>query len=274
VQPAVNDSVFDPVSVANAHVAAPATPGAVSTGPVLEVPRGAGGNAGGNTGGNAGKRSCAVPVGLDGFLYTDMGNVERVKRVLGGNARFIPETGVWLFWKDGHWQEDNSKGGVTKAIKVMTDCMFAVASEFREKHGEHDEFSFSSDSKNDPTKKLKLWACQSQNKGRIDAVIALLEQNPAVRLNKARLDADPYLVGLNQARGVLDLRTGLVRAAQREDFITKSLRVKTVGQAEKAHRWLQFLNEVFDGNQELIGYMQRWCGYALTGATTEQCLQF
>jgi putative DNA primase/helicase len=38
--------------------------------------------------------------------------------------------------------------------------------------------------------------------------------------------------------------------------------------------WLSFLGVVCGGDQELIGYMQRVCGYLLTGDVSEQCLFF
>lgn len=39
-------------------------------------------------------------------------------------------------------------------------------------------------------------------------------------------------------------------------------------------RWFQFLDETTGGDQELIAYIQRLCGYALTGETREQILCF
>lgn len=43
---------------------------------------------------------------------------------------------------------------------------------------------------------------------------------------------------------------------------------------QKAARWLQFLDQVFNGDQELIDWMQRFCGYLLTGSTQEQIFLF
>lgn len=42
---------------------------------------------------------------------------------------------------------------------------------------------------------------------------------------------------------MIDLRTGMTRAAAREDYVTKSLGVHSVGDAARAERWLTFLNE-------------------------------
>jgi putative DNA primase/helicase len=37
-------------------------------------------------------------------------------------------------------------------------------------------------------------------------------------------------------------------------------------------RWIRFLDEVFAGDRDLIGFVQRAVGYSLTGDTREQCL--
>jgi len=36
--------------------------------------------------------------------------------------------------------------------------------------------------------------------------------------------------------------------------------------------WLTFLHRVTGGDEELVGFLKRWCGYCLTGVTTEQVL--
>lgn len=56
--------------------------------------------------------------------------------------------------------------------------------------------------------------------------------------------------------------------------MTKSLAVELVGEASKAVRWLEFLEQVLDGDRELIDWLWRWCGYLLSGSTVEQFLVF
>ena len=38
--------------------------------------------------------------------------------------------------------------------------------------------------------------------------------------------------------------------------------------------WLRFLDRIMGGNRDLIDYLQRVAGYALTGDVSEQCLWF
>ena len=84
-------------------------------------------------------------------------------------------------------------------------------------------------------------------------------------------DIDGYLLGT--PAGTVDLRTGALREAQPEDFITK---VTAVAPAKTAHcpRWMQFLHEVTDGDLGLIEFLQQFAGYALTGDIKEHALLF
>jgi P4 family phage/plasmid primase-like protien len=52
------------------------------------------------------------------------------------------------------------------------------------------------------------------------------------------------------------------------------LKVDQLGDSTKAVRWLTFLNQVFNDDAELIDWIKRWCGYLLTGSTSEQILVF
>jgi putative DNA primase/helicase len=90
----------------------------------------------------------------------------------------------------------------------------------------------------------------------------------------AHVDADEFLVGFDHAQQVINLKTGTARAARPADYVTKSLSADSVGNTSRAVRWCQFMNEVFDGDQELIDWIQRFCGYLLTGSTQEHIFLF
>jgi hypothetical protein len=71
----------------------------------------------------------------------------------------------------------------------------------------------------------------------------------------------------------VDQRSGILRLARVADFITKATAVAPLPFAE-CPRWCQFLNEAAGGDAELIVYLQRWCGYMLTGDIREHALMF
>jgi putative DNA primase/helicase len=76
---------------------------------------------------------------------------------------------------------------------------------------------------------------------------------------------------LGVSNGVIDLRTGRVRDADRDDYITRLAPIAYDREAE-APRWNAFLAQVTGGDQELAAYLKRAVGYSLTGQTVEQCL--
>jgi putative DNA primase/helicase len=82
-------------------------------------------------------------------------------------------------------------------------------------------------------------------------------------------DADPWT--LNTPGGVVDLRSGDLRPARQEDYATK---VTAVAPSGKCPLWMDFLSRITNDDRELQGFMQRMCGYALTGVTREHALFF
>ena len=68
--------------------------------------------------------------------------------------------------------------------------------------------------------------------------------------------------------GVLELSRGQHRDSQREDYITAQLGA-SYDPAATCPRWLQFLDQVFAGDAELVAFLQRAVGYSLTGDTSE-----
>ena len=84
-------------------------------------------------------------------------------------------------------------------------------------------------------------------------------------------DPDHYLLGTPD--GTVDLRTGKMRAPSPDDFITKITETTPADSAD-CPMWLKFLREATAKDDELITYLQRFCGYLLTGDTREHALLF
>jgi putative DNA primase/helicase len=71
--------------------------------------------------------------------------------------------------------------------------------------------------------------------------------------------------------GTLNLRDNTFYNSQQEDFLTKQLGTYYDETAD-CPRWKQFLNEVFNNDAEMINFVQRVVGYALTGDISEQVM--
>jgi putative DNA primase/helicase len=118
-------------------------------------------------------------------------------------------------------------------------------------------------------KALLKHAISTQSARALEAIVRLAKHRREIAANVE--DFDPHNHLLNVANGTIDLRTGKIRKYCKEDKITKLVPVEYDTNAS-APLFDKFLTRIFDGNQSLIGFMQRVCGYTLTGESGEQCL--
>ena len=100
-------------------------------------------------------------------------------------------------------------------------------------------------------------------------MVELAKTERAVILPVSTIDTDPMLLGVEN--GVIDLRTGGFRPAEREDYVTKRCGV-AFDPSATCPNWGVFLQQIFPNNQTLIAYVQRACGYTLTGLTDEEVM--
>jgi P4 family phage/plasmid primase-like protien len=108
----------------------------------------------------------------------------------------------------------------------------------------------------------------------VAAVISLARADRRQAATVEQWDADPWKLGT--PAGTVDLRTGKLNAPVPTDYITKITAVapSDAPPRDSCPMWLTFINRVTDGNQQLQDYLQRMCGYALTGSTKEDALFF
>lgn len=187
---------------------------------------------------------------------TDMTNAQRLVARHGRDLRNLYTErgpGSWLAWQGGRWARD-ADGEVVVRAKETLRAAYAEVPNCKEK--EH-KIRFM----------RALLASERQN--RLAGMISLAASEKGVPVRETELDADPWLLGV--PNGVVDLRTGTLRAATRSDLITKHAGCAYDENAE-CPRWKSFLSEVLGENAALVAFMRRVVGYALTGNTTEQAL--
>ena len=80
---------------------------------------------------------------------------------------------------------------------------------------------------------------------------------------------DPWL--LTTPSGTIDLHTGILREHRREDYMNK---ITAVAPGGDCPLWRAFLDRIMGSDQAMVDFLQRLCGYALTGSTQEQILPF
>jgi len=107
--------------------------------------------------------------------------------------------------------------------------------------------------------------CETVKKARDMAEFAQSEDG--IPVLPEHLDKNIYLI--NCLNGTVDLKTGELRPHKREDLITK-LAPANYNPDAKCTVWLDHLNKIMDGNDELIKFLQKAFGYSLTGDASER----
>ena len=184
-------------------------------------------------------------------MFTDLGNARRLVRIYGENIRYVHLWCQWLIWQDGHWRKDED-GAIIRMAKATVEQMFAEAALINDEHRRN---------------AMRAHALRCQSVQRLAAMVKLAESEIEVVLSVEKIDADPLMLGVTN--GVIDLRTGQFREAQREDYVTKMAGTAYDADAKCPH-WEAFLKKILD--QPLIEYMQRVTGYVLTGLTGEEVM--
>lgn len=189
----------------------------------------------------------------EAFTPTDTGNGQRLVVRHGKNIRYVHLWKKWLVWDDTRWTLDNS-GAIYTLAK---DTARAIATD-EAKHN-HDDKQFSA---------LLKWSTQSLNAPKLKAMLELAQSESGIPVQPEHLDAHPWL--FNVQNGTLDLRNGNLLPHARGDLLTKLAPV-TFNPDARCPQWEDSLEAIFNGNQELITWLQKAIGYALTGDTREQC---
>ncbi|PZX44575.1 P4 family phage/plasmid primase-like protein [Roseinatronobacter thiooxidans] len=190
---------------------------------------------------------------------------EMGRRGFSRNARYVSTWGKWLFWDRTRWTVDERMEHMTRTREFLRTRAAEMLAWAERKAATLEA---------EKADKLMKWAEQEartlRNKNTVAAIESLARSNSDSVASPDLFDADRLLLGT--PGGTVDLRTGKMRLARREDYITKLTSVTP--QSGTPRLWLQFLNEIFDGDADLIAFMQRAAGYALTGETREHKLLF
>lgn len=104
----------------------------------------------------------------------------------------------------------------------------------------------------------------------VHAIVSLARTDPILAAVVDQWDGDETVIHCEGE--VYPLTTdGFPRAAIPGDYLTKSTGTKPDGDCPM---WVEFLELVTGGDAALVDYLQRLCGYCLTGSTKEQALFF
>jgi putative DNA primase/helicase len=185
---------------------------------------------------------------------SDTGNAECLAQIFGDDLRYCHTRKKWLVWDVSRWAID--EGGVV----AYCDMIEVVRARYRACEAIPDL---------DQRKKAAGWCVGCESTSKLEAALRTAAKLSVIRTTIERWDGNQLIAAALGA--TIDLRAVVHRAVRREDYLTMQLGAAYDPEA-LCPRWIQFLDEVFLGNAELIAYVQRAVGYCLTGDTREQKL--
>jgi len=193
------------------------------------------------------------PEGIRGeyFRATDLRNSENFSIKYKGQLIYCQPWNNWLVYSEGKWKIESRRETQEFAKKVIMDY-YKEASEIIEDKARLNLIK-------------EAMKCESQR-----AIRAMIELATSSRA-KVPEDFDQDLYILNLENGTMDLKTMEWRDHKAEDMLTKIAGI-SLKPKEDCPKWLSFLDKIFEGNNDLIDYIQTALGYSLTGDTGEQCL--
>lgn len=189
------------------------------------------------------------------YSLDDTGNAQRLHDAFGDGLRYSYVDKKWLYYKDGKWNYDNI--GYHRAV---ADASVELIEKERVNYEDDDD-------------KLKAFEKHLKRSRSFTGKTNMLrEAEHYSPLLPSMMDRKKHY--LNCKNGIFDLKTGKFMPHCKEEYITKITRCAYDPETAEAPQWNKFLNDIFDGDRDLIRYIQKAVGYSLTGSTAEQCAFF
>lgn len=189
------------------------------------------------------------------YSYDDTGNAARFTDTFGKVVRYSYVRKNWYFYNDKTWELDQEG-----KVKSLVDEILTKMKK---------EPVFVPDDGDEDAAKKALQKHIKYSRGSNGKTNMLKESQHLLPIQPEQFDKDKHL--LNVQNGYIDLKTGELHNHDKEKYFSKIASIEYTDKIDYP-LWDDFLMQIFDGNRELINYMQRAVGYSLSGSTEEQVM--
>lgn len=178
---------------------------------------------------------------------------------------------IWYYWNDHYWREDKLNH-VSRCIKDI----IAIYDEQAQRHAWQADIDSSNGKKDEAAKHQSLFDQYQKRKNNLQtlvrkkSVLTISTQGKnSLGFTGENWDAKVNQVGVKNA--VIDLEKGEADTSgtRQKDYIKTIAPTDWKGIEEPCPTWENFLQEIFKGREEYIGFLQRLFGYALRGDVRE-----
>lgn len=191
---------------------------------------------------------------------TDLGNAERLVDRYGEDLRYCTDQKEWYVWDGIRWRADTMevrRRAIDSARSIEGDAELVIGESAEDEN---------------LRRGIIAHAHRSEARERLKAAMDVAEAcslPSGQSVGVMRGDFDAGLYTLNCLNGILDLRTGELAPHSRDALMTRMTSAPYFAEA-RSEVWDAFLHDVTQGDAELMSYLQRVAGYALTASTTEE----
>ncbi len=193
------------------------------------------------------------------YTFDDTGNAQRFIDMFGDKIRFNYNDNRWMIYDKIKWSYDI----IGYIWDLIDKAMESMKSE--ERYYEN----YDAENGTEILKEFRKHMKKSRNKNTKNALEK--EAQHYVPITPNSLDHNRRK--LNTPTGIIDLENFEVTPNDPLEYFTKSTAVG-IKEGAKCPLWIEFLNDIFDGDKDLISYIQKAVGYSLSGLTDEQCAFF
>lgn len=196
------------------------------------------------------------------FDLSEIGFALRLQILNEGNVRYVTAWKTWIVFNEEEmtW-ERKSPTFVHEMLNELSAMLKKESRMVMNSSGHAFEYGTGA------TKAYSKAMNRLGNKNTRQNAVYLFRTLPGVATSPDELDRHTMKLGC--LNGVLDLRTQEMVESPRDLLITKKTSVPYSPKA-KCKRWKKFISEIFCEDEEMIGFIQRVLGYALTGDNREQ----
>ena len=188
--------------------------------------------------------------------WDDTGNAQRFLDHFGTLARFSFIDKKWYFYNGSYWEVD-FRGNVRTLVDVTVEAMAkeTIRLSGDEKEDEELQKAFN--------KHIKRSRSNAGKNAMMDELKHRLPIMPDEFDNERML--------LNTKNGYIDLSSGVLHDHDVSKMFSRETNTEFTDKTD-APEWDKFMYEIFDGDMELIRYLQKAVGYSLTSSTREQIM--
>ncbi len=196
-------------------------------------------------------------IDLDRFPLSDVGNAAVFAHLYDDRVRFVHRAasggrggGDWHIWDGVRWPRDDTQEVVRLASEVWRARGEAAA-----RMTDHKQAG-----------EAFKWSKSTMSSYNIRSMLDLARSRASIALPSGTFDQDPWLLCVKN--GVIELKTGSFRESTPGDLLSMQ-----AGAAYEPNAgcptWLRFLDEIFQGDAEIIRFVQRLVGCVLTGVPAD-----